>query len=52
MKALETYPRNFAGPSDSDEIDEAVEYAHVKDGVTKKRGTLSKSEWEAACNYQ
>lgn len=50
MKAMESYPKNAQAP-DNNADDEAVEYEHAQDVASRgsKCGTLSKSEWEAAC---
>lgn len=57
MQALETYPSN-RGDRESKQMEESGEYEHVQKlfGSPKKDrfqryGTLSKSEWEAACTY-
>lgn len=48
MKALETYP---SGNKAEDDEADANEYEHAKNYQTSKCGTLSKSEWEAACKF-
>lgn len=56
MQALETYPpfnRNREKSSEDQESND--EYVHVKQYNSPKKGrkcgTLSKSEWEAACKF-
>lgn len=49
MNALEQYPRPSHSASSSDNVNEAEEYAHVNHIKGRPCGTLSKSEWEAAC---
>lgn len=51
MQGLETYPAQYRNQLNGteDEYEHAAKYLASKDESNPKCGTLSRSEWEAAC---
>lgn len=53
MQGLETFPAQFGNELNGaiDEYEHASKFLTNKDDRNKKCGTLSLSEWDAACKY-
>lgn len=53
MQGLETFPAQFGNETNgaTEEYEHARKFLTTKDDRNKKCGTLSQSEWDAACKY-
>lgn len=53
MQGLETFPAQFGNDINgaTEEYEHAIKFLKTKDDRNKKCGTLSQSEWDAACKY-